>query len=117
MSPQTCKVSKNNIYIYNTNEICMQDACIKQDGTYDTNKMFNLTRDAFQVCCDTLVCCYYEGILCRACFDFFKRTVKLKKSYLCKQCTRCPINKVIRDHCQSCRFEKCLKIGMNPYKV
>ena len=117
MSPQACKVSKNNICMDNTNEICMHDACIKQDGAFDTNQMFNFTRDECRVCGDNPVCCYFEGISCRACFDFFKRTIKFKNSYWCKQYDRCPIYKEIRAQCQSCRFKKCLKIGMNPNKV
>ena len=88
---------KKEILRDKANKICIQDACIRQDYafSFDTEKMFNFTRDVCQLCGDNPVCCYFEGISCRACFDFFKRTVKSKKSYLCKEFDACPIRQVI----------------------
>ena len=101
----------------NTNQICIQDACIKQYAAFDTEQMFNFSRDVCHVCGDTPVCRYYNGTSCKPCFYFFKRTVKYNKTYKCKESDNCPIFKEIRTQCQSCRFKKCLKIGMNPNKV
>eukprot|EP00080_Pristionchus_pacificus_P008041 PDM68061.1 nuclear receptor [Pristionchus pacificus] len=55
---------------------------------------------------------------CRACAAFFRRTVKLKKRYVCTQTTaNCEIKKDNTWNCRSCRFNKCLAVGLLPENV
>ncbi|GMT15805.1 hypothetical protein PFISCL1PPCAC_7102 [Pristionchus fissidentatus] len=55
---------------------------------------------------------------CRACAAFFRRTVSLKKRYICRQGTlNCEVNKDVRYICRRCRYNKCLSIGMHPDNV
>uniref|UniRef100_A0A0N5AW11 Nuclear receptor n=1 Tax=Syphacia muris TaxID=451379 RepID=A0A0N5AW11_9BILA len=50
---------------------------------------------------------------CRACAAFFRRTVNLKRSYVCRLGTNnCNISNSVRCMCRSCRFKKCLECGM-----
>ena len=65
----------------NTNQICIQDVCIKQYAAFDTEQMFNFSRDVCHVCGDTPVCRYYNGTSCKPCFYFFKRSIKFEKEY------------------------------------
>ena len=60
---------------------------------------------------------YFDAISCKACRDFFKRSIKLKKQYKCREYNVCQVNKMTRNQCQACRFNKCLSIGMNPNNV
>ena len=110
---------KRKILHDNTNAISIQDACIKKDYSFnfDATKMLFFSRDVCQICGATPVCKYFEGNSSRACFGFFKRSVKSKNSNMCKEFNKCLIHKQTRNECQSCRCNKCLRIGMNPDKV
>lgn len=52
---------------------------------------------------------------CRACAEFYKRTVTTNKNYACRQGNRlCKISKTgERFVCRRCRYEKCRELGMN----
>lgn len=43
---------------------------------------------------------------------FFKRSVQNNKHYACAEQQSCPINLSQRKRCPSCRFQKCLAVGM-----
>ncbi|MGH0185283.1 UNVERIFIED_CONTAM: hypothetical protein FKN15_016522 [Acipenser sinensis] len=43
---------------------------------------------------------------------FFKRTVQNDKRYICLENQSCPVDKTQRTRCPSCRFHKCLSVGM-----
>jgi len=43
---------------------------------------------------------------------FFKRTVQNKRKYRCYKNGSCIIDKIQRNRCQYCRFQKCLSKGM-----
>lgn len=43
---------------------------------------------------------------------FFKRSVQNNKKYTCSEQQRCPMNLSQRKRCPSCRFQKCLAVGM-----
>ena len=48
----------------------------------------------------------------RACAEFFRREV-ISKSKIFYKCSRqCQLNKKIRKTCRSCRYQKCLQVGM-----
>ena len=55
---------------------------------------------------------HYGAIACYSCRAFFRRGVKSNAPYFCSQKQSCSINKQSRKHCQYCRFQKCLSIGM-----
>ena len=58
---------------------------------------------------------HYGAFACEGCKGFFKRTVrhKLEETYSCKTGHECLITKELRNRCQFCRLQKCLKSGMN----
>ncbi|KAL3078906.1 hypothetical protein niasHS_014688 [Heterodera schachtii] len=58
---------------------------------------------------------------CQACCAFFRRSVVLKRNYLCQKLSKiganCPIVYTEKVLCRSCRMVKCLTIGMNKNAV
>ncbi|CCD70636.1 Nuclear hormone receptor family member nhr-86 [Caenorhabditis elegans] len=60
---------------------------------------------------------HFGAEACRACAAFFRRSVSLDKTYLCRGNNDCEITANIRCMCRSCRFAKCLEVGMNPAGV
>lgn len=55
---------------------------------------------------------HYGAIACYSCRAFFRRGVNANAPYYCSQSKSCPITKHTRKHCQYCRFQKCMAIGM-----
>ncbi len=55
---------------------------------------------------------HYSLYSCEGCKGFFKRTVQKDLSYKCREYQNCVINKLTRNSCQFCRFQKCLSMGM-----
>ncbi|KAK2818780.1 hypothetical protein Q5P01_024341 [Channa striata] len=63
--------------------------------------------------CGDQVSGYHYGLLtCESCKGFFKRTVQNNKKYICAESQECRIDKSQRKRCPSCRFQKCLLVGM-----
>ncbi|KAM6966791.1 nuclear receptor subfamily 5, group A, member 5 isoform 1-T1 [Tautogolabrus adspersus] len=63
--------------------------------------------------CGDKVSGYHYGLLtCESCKGFFKRSVQNNKYYTCAEQQRCPMNLWQRKRCPSCRFQKCLAVGM-----
>ncbi|EGT46179.1 hypothetical protein CAEBREN_13022 [Caenorhabditis brenneri] len=55
---------------------------------------------------------------CRACAAFFRRVIVLDKDYVCLQDKqRCNPDKLQRNSCRSCRYQKCIKMGMTSDNV
>ncbi|CAL2046439.1 unnamed protein product [Caenorhabditis brenneri] len=55
---------------------------------------------------------------CRACAAFFRRVIVLDKDYVCLQDKqRCNPDKLQRSSCRSCRYQKCIKMGMTSDNV
>uniref|UniRef100_A0A0M3J4P6 Nuclear receptor subfamily 6 group A member 1 (inferred by orthology to a human protein) n=1 Tax=Anisakis simplex TaxID=6269 RepID=A0A0M3J4P6_ANISI len=48
---------------------------------------------------------------------FFRRTVQKNMEYSCHKEKSCKVDRISRNRCQSCRFEKCLKAGMSKESV
>ena len=55
---------------------------------------------------------HYGAIVCYSCRAFFRRGVTNQTPFYCAQDQNCAITKATRKHCQYCRFQKCLGIGM-----
>ncbi|XP_062584683.1 bile acid receptor-like [Saccostrea cucullata] len=64
------------------------------------------------VCGDKAKCQHYGVRTCEGCKGFFKRTVQKSPNYVCVGDKKCMIDKGRRNRCQSCRFQKCLSVGM-----
>nr|AGA54134.1 nuclear receptor subfamily 5 group A member 5 [Dicentrarchus labrax] len=63
--------------------------------------------------CGDKVSGYHYGLLtCESCKGFFKRSVQNNKHYTCAEQQSCPMNLSQRKRCPSCRFQKCLAVGM-----
>merc|ERR1719483_103181 len=59
---------------------------------------------------------HYGAVSCYSCRAFFRRGIR--KSYCCVDGSGdCRIDWTSRRSCQWCRFDKCLRVGMNPKLV
>ena len=57
---------------------------------------------------------YHYGVsACEGCKGFFRRSVQKNMQYQCHKERHCDINKLTRNRCQFCRFQKCLTMGMS----
>ncbi|CAL2046191.1 unnamed protein product [Caenorhabditis brenneri] len=55
---------------------------------------------------------------CRACAAFFRRFVVLNLNYEClNDESRCSLDKIRRNSCRQCRYQKCLQMGMTADNV
>ncbi|ESN93788.1 hypothetical protein HELRODRAFT_103307 [Helobdella robusta] len=60
---------------------------------------------------------HYSTFSCEGCKGFFKRTVQKSMVYACRESGHCDVNKLTRNNCQYCRFQKCLEMGMKKEAV
>ncbi|XP_054615744.1 nuclear receptor subfamily 5, group A, member 5 isoform X2 [Dunckerocampus dactyliophorus] len=68
--------------------------------------------------CGDKVSGYHYGLLtCESCKGFFKRSVQNDKHYTCAEGQSCPMDVSQRKRCPSCRFQKCLAVGMKKEAV
>ncbi|CAF1015065.1 unnamed protein product [Adineta steineri] len=57
---------------------------------------------------------YHYGVSsCEGCKGFFRRSVQKNMAYQCHKDQNCEINKMTRNRCQYCRFQKCFSVGMS----
>ncbi|EYC04012.1 hypothetical protein Y032_0090g2364 [Ancylostoma ceylanicum] len=57
---------------------------------------------------------HFDAQSCSACAAFFRRTVSLNKQFVCiANRSDCHVHYSMHQICRFCRFEKCLKAGMN----
>lgn len=68
---------------------------------------------ACKVCGDRSSGKHYGVQSCDGCRGFFKRSVRRKLSYQCREKGVCPIDVARRNQCQSCRLRRCFEAGMN----
>uniref|UniRef100_A0A914W7S8 Uncharacterized protein n=1 Tax=Plectus sambesii TaxID=2011161 RepID=A0A914W7S8_9BILA len=64
------------------------------------------------VCTDEASGRHYGVIACFGCKGFFRRTIRAGQSYVCRYENKCRIDKVGRNVCRACRFQKCVNVGM-----
>ncbi|KAI6174572.1 Nuclear receptor subfamily 2 group E member 1 [Aphelenchoides bicaudatus] len=66
------------------------------------------------VCGDTAWNKHFGVLCCNACAAFFRRTVALRKSYICIRGKRCDVTQETSRHiCKYCRFSRAIRVGMN----
>lgn len=65
------------------------------------------------VCGDTATGTHFAAMTCEGCKGFFRRSMKKCSQFTCAFENQCAINKSNRKHCQACRLQKCLAVGMN----
>ncbi|KAE9553329.1 hypothetical protein FO519_003442 [Halicephalobus sp. NKZ332] len=65
------------------------------------------------ICGDKSSGFHYQALSCEGCKGFFRRTIQRNISYTCHKQNKCPIDRVNRNRCQACRFQKCLDMGMS----
>ncbi|KAI1722738.1 zinc finger, c4 type (two domains) domain-containing protein [Ditylenchus destructor] len=66
------------------------------------------------VCGDVSAGKHYGVMACYGCKGFFRRTIRSKQSYSCRFMQQCSIDKDQRNACRFCRFQQCLRVGMEP---
>ena len=64
------------------------------------------------VCGDRSSGRHYGVLTCDGCRGFFKRSVRRGLGYQCREKGQCVVDLSRRNQCQSCRFKKCLGVGM-----
>ncbi|XGW20160.1 hypothetical protein V3C99_003744 [Haemonchus contortus] len=74
-------------------------------------------RDICVVCHDNASGYHYGVMSCEGCKGFFRRTVQKNMEYTCHKEKTCPVDRVSRNRCQACRFQKCLDKGMSKESV
>ncbi|CAD5225298.1 unnamed protein product [Bursaphelenchus xylophilus] len=77
----------------------------------------NEDQGACRVCGAVANGIHFGIIACRACSAFFRRSVAEERIYKCLHDKKCEISSDIRNSCRSCRFTKCLAVGMKVEKV
>ncbi|CAI2351647.1 unnamed protein product [Caenorhabditis sp. 36 PRJEB53466] len=70
-----------------------------------------------RVCHDVAGGTHFGVLSCSACSAFFRRTVAKCQKYKCLHKNACEILSTIRSMCRSCRFAKCLAVGMKKNAV
>ncbi|CAD5219026.1 unnamed protein product [Bursaphelenchus okinawaensis] len=69
------------------------------------------------VCGDRPAKAHYGVLACYGCKGFFRRTLTGKYRYVCRFGNNCVVDKVQRNSCRYCRFQRCLEVGMDPQAV
>uniref|UniRef100_A0A0R3RNC7 Nuclear receptor domain-containing protein n=1 Tax=Elaeophora elaphi TaxID=1147741 RepID=A0A0R3RNC7_9BILA len=69
------------------------------------------------VCGDKASGNHYSVPSCEGCKGFFRRTIQKKIEYVCYKQGNCSVDQKNRNRCQSCRFKKCLQLGMRQESV
>lgn len=96
------------------------DTLLKSEyGSYSPNSIGDHSSEGEEstictVCCDEASGRHYGVVACFGCKGFFRRTVRAGKNYICRYNKKCRIDKAGRNVCRSCRFQKCLDVGMEP---
>jgi len=60
---------------------------------------------------------HYGAITCYPCRAFFRRIPERKRPPVCKRSGRCLVASTVTKHCPGCRFQVCLRVGMQLCQV
>lgn len=66
-----------------------------------------------RVCADKATGVHYGVATCEGCKGFFKRSIPKADKYKCFYQGQCTLNPQERNRCKSCRFRRCLDVGMS----
>nr|pir hypothetical protein C25B8.6 - Caenorhabditis elegans [Caenorhabditis elegans] len=69
------------------------------------------------VCGDRPTGYHYDVLSCNGCKTFFRRTIINSRNFICTKGGNCQFTKDFRCACRACRFEKCVRVGMNPSAI
>ncbi|CAL2050339.1 unnamed protein product [Caenorhabditis brenneri] len=69
------------------------------------------------VCGDRPTGYHYDVLSCNGCKTFFRRTIINRRQFACTKGGDCQFTKDFRCACRACRFEKCVRVGMNPTAI
>ncbi|XP_065051604.1 nuclear receptor subfamily 2 group F member 6-like isoform X2 [Rhopilema esculentum] len=94
------------------NSSVLPDRAIK-DGLPKLAKDSCNTFALCKVCGDRASGRHYGVLTCDGCRGFFKRSVRRNIEYVCKFQGKCIVDLKRRNQCQSCRYQRCLLVGMN----
>ncbi|XP_043914842.1 nuclear receptor subfamily 1 group I member 3-like [Protopterus annectens] len=83
-------------------------SCVSNNNCNDEDDEFKIC----VVCGDKATGFHFHAMTCEGCKGFFRRTVKMDLQFTCPFTSTCAITKKNRRHCQACRFQKCLQMGM-----
>ncbi|GMT33192.1 hypothetical protein PFISCL1PPCAC_24489, partial [Pristionchus fissidentatus] len=90
---------------------------IQEDKSKPPVKKFKNVRksEGFKcvVCGDKPTGYHYDVLSCNGCKTFFRRTIIAGRTFKCTKNGTCEFDKDFRCVCRSCRFEKCVGVGMN----
>ncbi|CAP26868.1 Protein CBR-NHR-260 [Caenorhabditis briggsae] len=70
-----------------------------------------------EVCGDRVNSRRYGASACLGCTVFFRRAIVNKMQYRCLRDQNCFISHTYRCACRYCRFQKCLRVGMQPSAI
>ncbi|OQV15794.1 Thyroid hormone receptor beta [Hypsibius exemplaris] len=86
---------------------------LKRNGPYVPSYMNSSQgSDLCVVCGDAATGFHYRAMTCEGCKGFFRRTTQKNLKYVCKATNECKIDKITRNQCPECRYQKCLAQGM-----
>ena len=95
------KVTNSYIYLFYI--------VIKEEGTERVD--YNGIR--CHVCLEAASGLHFGAITCEGCKGFFRRSVNEKKIPRCENEGKCDISNLNRNSCRSCRYDKCIEVGMD----
>ncbi|XP_070558259.1 retinoic acid receptor gamma-like [Ptychodera flava] len=68
---------------------------------------------ACRICGDKSSGVHYGIISCEGCKGFFRRCLRRQKEYVCIRGGKCEVDRSKRNRCPSCRYRKCIELGMS----
>ncbi|XP_028268837.1 nuclear receptor subfamily 5, group A, member 5 isoform X2 [Parambassis ranga] len=101
---------------YSEDHLTLEGSSTSQELKTETDSKPR-SEDGCPVCGDKVSGYHYGLLTCESCKGFFKRSVQNNKHYTCAEQQNCPMNPSQRKRCPSCRFQKCLAVGMKTEAV
>ncbi|CAH8669967.1 unnamed protein product [Heterobilharzia americana] len=91
---------------------CSSSKSASSSSSTTTTTNTNTGQYICSICSDRASGKHYGVFSCEGCKGFFKRTVRKELIYICRDNQECQIDKRLRNRCQYCRYQKCLRVGM-----
>lgn len=94
-----------------------EGASAKPSTPYRKQNRIDFPTIACKICGDRSSGVHYGIISCEGCKGFFRRCLRRKKEYICPKGGKCEISRHQRNRCPSCRYKKCIELGMSKEAV